>query len=169
MTHLNKKYSSWNILFFCWLVVAVSAMGSLFFSYVMEFAPCVLCWYQRICLFPLVIILAAGLFSFDKKEERAEALYNFSRKLHGDFFYLNRGSLNKELIQKYNIPGPRYTSYPTVPFWDKEGIKVIITDIRQHGFKRILNHILLRIIYIPVRKSNADKGVEQFVFTRPLP
>ncbi|MCB0690955.1 MAG: oxygen-independent coproporphyrinogen III oxidase [Saprospiraceae bacterium] len=23
------------------------------------------------------------------------------------------------LIQKYNIPGPRYTSYPTVPFWDK--------------------------------------------------
>jgi oxygen-independent coproporphyrinogen-3 oxidase len=28
----------------------------------------------------------------------------------------------KNLIQKYNIPGPRYTSYPTVPFWDQEGI-----------------------------------------------
>jgi oxygen-independent coproporphyrinogen-3 oxidase len=26
----------------------------------------------------------------------------------------------KSLIQKYNIPGPRYTSYPTVPFWDEE-------------------------------------------------
>lgn len=26
------------------------------------------------------------------------------------------------LIQKYNIPGPRYTSYPTVPYWNKEGI-----------------------------------------------
>ena len=24
------------------------------------------------------------------------------------------------LIDKYNIPGPRYTSYPTVPFWDNE-------------------------------------------------
>ncbi|MFX0555587.1 oxygen-independent coproporphyrinogen III oxidase [Maribacter sp. CXY002] len=24
------------------------------------------------------------------------------------------------LIQKYNIPGPRYTSYPTVPYWDLE-------------------------------------------------
>jgi oxygen-independent coproporphyrinogen-3 oxidase len=24
------------------------------------------------------------------------------------------------LLQKYNIPGPRYTSYPTVPYWDKE-------------------------------------------------
>jgi len=30
----------------------------------------------------------------------------------------------KNLIQKYNIPGPRYTSYPTVPYWDKEGITI---------------------------------------------
>ena len=27
------------------------------------------------------------------------------------------------LIRKYNVPGPRYTSYPTVPFWNKEGIE----------------------------------------------
>ena len=26
--------------------------------------------------------------------------------------------MKQSLIQKYNIPGPRYTSYPTVPFWD---------------------------------------------------
>ena len=26
------------------------------------------------------------------------------------------------IIQKYNIPGPRYTSYPTVPYWDETGI-----------------------------------------------
>lgn len=32
--------------------------------------------------------------------------------------------MDKELIQKYNIPGPRYTSYPTVPFWNKEGIQI---------------------------------------------
>lgn len=31
--------------------------------------------------------------------------------------------MSKNLIQKYNIPGPRYTSYPTVPFWNKEGIQ----------------------------------------------
>ena len=30
--------------------------------------------------------------------------------------------MNKKLIKKYNVAGPRYTSYPTVPFWDKEGI-----------------------------------------------
>ncbi|QDO92750.1 oxygen-independent coproporphyrinogen III oxidase [Formosa sediminum] len=28
------------------------------------------------------------------------------------------------LIQKYNIPGPRYTSYPTVPYWDKHGVSL---------------------------------------------
>lgn len=66
MSHLNEKPSNWNLLFLCWLLVSISALGSLFFSYIMEFAPCVLCWYQRIFLFPLVIILAAGLFPFDK-------------------------------------------------------------------------------------------------------
>jgi oxygen-independent coproporphyrinogen-3 oxidase len=30
--------------------------------------------------------------------------------------------MSDSLIQKYNIPGPRYTSYPTVPFWDEMGI-----------------------------------------------
>jgi len=66
MGELNQKNRGWNILFCCWLVAGASAMGSLFFSYVMEFAPCVLCWYQRIFLFPLVIILAVGLFPFDR-------------------------------------------------------------------------------------------------------
>ncbi|GAB4336479.1 MAG: oxygen-independent coproporphyrinogen III oxidase [Flammeovirgaceae bacterium] len=27
------------------------------------------------------------------------------------------------LLNKYNVPGPRYTSYPTVPYWDKDGIR----------------------------------------------
>ena len=66
MTHSNQYPSNWTILFLCWLVAGVSAMGSLFFSYIMGFAPCVLCWYQRIFLFPLVLILAVGLFPFDK-------------------------------------------------------------------------------------------------------
>lgn len=29
-------------------------------------------------------------------------------------------SQKKSLIQKYNVPGPRYTSYPTVPFWKND-------------------------------------------------
>jgi disulfide bond formation protein DsbB len=64
---IQKFDKNWAILFSAWVLVTVSTLGSLFFSHIMEFAPCVLCWYQRICLFPLVIILATGLFPFDKR------------------------------------------------------------------------------------------------------
>ena len=59
--------TNWTLLFLCWLLVSVSITISVFFSSVLEYEPCVLCWYQRICLFPLALILAAGLFPvFDK-------------------------------------------------------------------------------------------------------
>ena len=62
----QKSNSNWNIVFLCWLIASISTLGSLFFSEIMKFPPCVLCWYQRICLFPLVLMLSMGLFSFDK-------------------------------------------------------------------------------------------------------
>lgn len=59
--------TNWLLLFLCWLLVSVSATISLFFSSVLEYQPCVLCWYQRIFLFPLIFVFAAGLFpAFDK-------------------------------------------------------------------------------------------------------
>src|SRR4030067_1479750 len=67
MTRIDKtNNSNWTILFICWLIASISTLGSLFFSEIMQFPPCVLCWYQRICLFPLVLILPVGLFHFDK-------------------------------------------------------------------------------------------------------
>lgn len=60
-----KPHRDWNLLFACWIVASASTLGSLFFSDVMGFAPCVLCWYQRIAIFPLVLILPMGLFPFD--------------------------------------------------------------------------------------------------------
>lgn len=47
------------------LVAFVATLGSLFFSEIMKLEPCVLCWYQRIAMFPLVPILAIGLYSQD--------------------------------------------------------------------------------------------------------
>jgi disulfide bond formation protein DsbB len=61
----TKSERDWNLLFACWVIASGSALGSLFFSEVMGFAPCVLCWYQRIAIFPLVLILPMGLFPFD--------------------------------------------------------------------------------------------------------
>ena len=62
----EKPDLDWLLLFAAWMIALLATAGSLFFSYVMEFAPCVLCWYQRICLFPLVVILARGLLPFDR-------------------------------------------------------------------------------------------------------
>lgn len=67
MNHqLQTNNTSWLLIFGCWLMATISTLGSLFFSEVMELVPCVLCWYQRIFMFPLVIILLVGLLPFDK-------------------------------------------------------------------------------------------------------
>lgn len=60
----------WNLIFGSWIVAGVSTAGSLFFSEVMMYPPCVLCWYQRICMYALVITLLAGLFPADKQVVR---------------------------------------------------------------------------------------------------
>jgi len=57
-------------LFAAWLVATVSTLGAIFLSEVMRVAPCVLCWYQRVFMFPLVFVLAAGLFPLDRKVVR---------------------------------------------------------------------------------------------------
>lgn len=62
---MNDRH--WALLFFSWVVALLSTMGSLFFSEVMELPPCLLCWYQRICMYPLVLIYLSGLFPFDRK------------------------------------------------------------------------------------------------------
>lgn len=62
--------STWTLVFACWLIACVSTLGSLFFSEVMGFQPCVLCWYQRIVMYPLVVILPIGLFPFDRNVVR---------------------------------------------------------------------------------------------------
>ena len=58
--------ANWTIIFICWLIAAISSLGSLFFSEVMAFAPCALCWYQRIFMFPLVFVFLSGLFPLDQ-------------------------------------------------------------------------------------------------------
>lgn len=59
--------SAWTLAFLAWLVASASTLGALFLSQVMGVAPCILCWFQRIFMFPLVFILPAGLFPFDTK------------------------------------------------------------------------------------------------------
>ena len=56
--------------------------------------------------------------------------------------------MSEALIQKYNIPGPRYTSYPTVPYWDKEGIDL-------EDWKRTMIKAF--------EESNAEEGISIYI------
>jgi disulfide bond formation protein DsbB len=51
------------LLFIAWVIATIATLGSLFFSEIMQFIPCTLCWYQRIGMYPLVFILAQGLLT----------------------------------------------------------------------------------------------------------
>ncbi|MCW5641507.1 MAG: disulfide bond formation protein B [Rhodoferax sp.] len=55
----------WGLLFVGWLLAVVSTVGSLFFSEVMDYVPCVLCWYQRIPMYALAVILGIALVTQD--------------------------------------------------------------------------------------------------------
>lgn len=58
---------AWTTLFTAWLVAATSSLGALYFGEVAELPICVLCWYQRIFMFPLALILPFGLFPPDRR------------------------------------------------------------------------------------------------------
>ncbi|ADI13667.1 disulfide oxidoreductase [Truepera radiovictrix] len=54
-------------LYAAWLVAIVATAGSLYFSEVRLFVPCTLCWYQRIMMYPLVIILGVASYRQDRR------------------------------------------------------------------------------------------------------
>lgn len=62
MVDFVKKY----ILYIAWVQSLVAMSGSLFFSEVMKLPPCILCWYQRILMYPLTVIIAIGILRRDK-------------------------------------------------------------------------------------------------------
>jgi disulfide bond formation protein DsbB len=56
-----------------WLVFVVSAIatgGSLFFSEIAHFIPCELCWFQRICMYPLSITTLLAALANDRRVAR---------------------------------------------------------------------------------------------------
>ena len=53
-------------LYLSWLVAMTSTAGSFFFSNYMKLPPCNLCWYQRVFMFPLILVLGVGYLIKDK-------------------------------------------------------------------------------------------------------
>ena len=90
--------SGWTLVFIAWLVASVATLAALFLGEVMGYTPCVLCWYQRICMFPLVLVLAAGLFPFDRRVVRYALPLAFAGWLLAAFHWGVAGGLIPERV-----------------------------------------------------------------------
>jgi disulfide bond formation protein DsbB len=50
-------------LYFAWLLACIATLGSLYYSEIRHLEPCHLCWYQRIMVYPLTIILGIAAYN----------------------------------------------------------------------------------------------------------
>ena len=57
----------WNWLMAAWAIALVATLAALFLGEVMGMTPCLLCWYQRIFMFPLALILGMAAFAEDRR------------------------------------------------------------------------------------------------------
>lgn len=91
MKNINLKQL---YLYMAWIVSIIATLGSLYFSEIAGFIPCELCWYQRILMYPLVLILGVATFQNDPTAKK----YVLPLAVIGWFI-----SLNHYLVQK--VPG----------------------------------------------------------------
>lgn len=66
-TTKNEIERIWLILFVSGMVAVISTLGALFIGEIMEQTPCLLCWYQRIAMFPLALILMIASYRTDRQ------------------------------------------------------------------------------------------------------
>jgi len=60
---MNRK--SEVVLFIAWVQAFLAVLGSLYFSEVKDFIPCEMCWFQRILMYPLVLLYGIALIKKD--------------------------------------------------------------------------------------------------------
>lgn len=106
----NSQKNGLYLFFTCWAIAMISTLASLFFSEVMKFPPCTLCWYQRICMYPLVIIFAIGMCPLDKVTFRFAAPFVGA----GWFFSVYHNLLHYKIIPESAAPCSMGISCSTV-------------------------------------------------------
>lgn len=62
---MNNHKNLESLLFTMFAIALTAVAGSLYFSEILEFIPCKLCWVQRIFMYPLALILAIAIIRKD--------------------------------------------------------------------------------------------------------
>lgn len=95
-----KKLIKENILYLAWITSVVSMAGSLYFGEILGLTPCVLCWYQRIAMYPLVLILGVGIV----KKDRNFLNYALPLSIIGGALAFYQNLLYYSVIQERLVP-----------------------------------------------------------------
>lgn len=72
---MNKKQENW--LLSIWTVALIATLGSLYFSEIKGYIPCTMCWYQRIFMYPIVLIGLIALIQKNSKIAWTTAAFSF--------------------------------------------------------------------------------------------
>lgn len=67
--------------YFVWAIATGALFGSLYFSEVLNLQPCMLCWWQRIFMYPFVVIMSVAIL----RKDRNIAYYVLPLSLLGTF------------------------------------------------------------------------------------
>lgn len=103
-----------NIVYLAWFQALAATFGSLYYSEIRHFTPCLLCWYQRIFMYPLVLIIAVGILRKDTKMY----LYVLPMSILGMIIALYHNLLQYQILPETIAPcslgascTTRYTGY----------------------------------------------------------
>ena len=61
-----KKIDEWGD-YLTWMIATGAVFGSLYFSEVLNLQPCMLCWWQRICMYPIAILMSVAILRKDRR------------------------------------------------------------------------------------------------------
>lgn len=115
-----------------WLVAAVATAGSLYFSEVAPYVPCRLCWFQRICMYPLAAILLVGALLKDRRARwYAAPFVAVGIPLSTYHFLMERGVFSESSSCAATVPCavPWFTElgYVTLAFMALSGFLLVAT------------------------------------------
>jgi len=109
-------------MYFAWVVSLVATGGSLYFSEIALFEPCKLCWFQRIFMYPLTVLL--GIASY--RDDRGIISYTLPLSVIGGSISLYHYLLQKVPAMKSFTPCTRgvpctgdyinWFGFVTIPF-----------------------------------------------------
>ncbi len=88
------SYFGKNSIVFTFVISLTAMVGSLIFSELLHFAPCTLCWYQRILMYPQVFLAGFALFKKDNKIMSYLMMLSVIGLAIAGFHYYNQTSSN---------------------------------------------------------------------------